>query len=205
MSIVPQIGNSYVVPQTYPGFFPNKLVQMDNIYDFRLQPELYEEDKHPNALSLTIKREKDMKYEQEDKEKVTSFNKRNIFKSIVRNMTTYVKKNRSTLVKVLSDLGYSIGDIKHALFEVENYKRMEEPSSNRNRFQKLIEKVIAEKSAATYILRDSLHSMISNAKNQRWKKITARNLQSYKEVYIDYYKKTIDSLKITNSVSELLN
>lgn len=115
-------------------------------------------------------------------------NRRNIYKSIVRNMSTYSRTHRDDLLEKLSKAGYNIKDIEHAFFVISRYKEVEEVKDDRKKFQRLLDNIVKEKSVLARILRESLSSKVTCWEKGRQGRIASHNFEAYKEVYLNYYK-----------------
>ena len=125
------------------------------------------------------------------------FNRRNVFKSIIRNLSKYARNNHMALTKTLTDAGYVISDIEHALVDATWYKDIE-GKKERNKFKNLVDNIVKAKTPLTYILRDSLISMLQKFEMGNTKKITTENLVEYKKICMDYLVKSNNVLDERN-------
>lgn len=133
-----------------------------------------------------------------EKPRKTIFSKRNIFKSIVRSMIAYASKNKNDLEKFLLEKGYSVEEIENSFVCIDKYKEVEAAKLIKMRFRGLIEEIIGEKSATTYILKKSLNAMLNNYNIGHSGKVTTKNLQGYKDLYKECLEKTKHNLKEKN-------
>lgn len=143
-------------------------------------------------------KEGSLNYKTETVEEKTIFNKRNVFKSIVRSMIAYAKKNKNDLKKSLREKGYPVEEIENSFVCIDKYKEVETAKHIKRRFQALIEEIIGEKSAGTYILKKSLNAMLNNYNTGDSGKVTTKNLQGYKNLYKECLEKAKRSLKERN-------
>ena len=129
------------------------------------------------------------KHSLKKKEIHIKINKRNVYKSIVRNFITYTKLNLNEITRLLLDQGHSNDEIHATLDSINDYKDVENPKQGKKRFKKLIEEVILENFLLTHVLKESLGDMINDFNLGKYGKISSRNLEGYKEIYNDYYEK----------------
>lgn len=101
-------------------------------------------------------------------------------------MLSYLKRNRKNLVLHLVGEGYSLEAVESALAAIENYKKVEEPTRGKRRFQNLVEDIVRENSVATYILKESLAAAVSCYDKGNTGKVTPENLKGYKSLYMEY-------------------
>jgi len=124
-----------------------------------------------------------------------AYKKRNVYKSIIRHMYSYIRKNREAIIKVLQSVGFTTSQIEHAFFEVSCNNESEMKQSNKKQSQTTIRKLIEEKSIYTYILRETLNSMIKNWDEGKHGKVSSKNLGTYRDVCITYYKESVKALE----------
>ena len=116
-----------------------------------------------------------------------AYKRRNVYKSIIRHMYSYVRKNRDDIIKVLLAAKYLMSEIEHAFFEVSFYNDTEQEKGNRRQSQSTIKKMIDQRSIYTYILRETLNAMIRNWNEGKHGKVSSKNLGTYRDVCIAYY------------------
>jgi len=144
--------------------------------------------------------------------KRTTVYRRNIFKSILRNMRQYAHKHREQIIEKLSTSKYSTQSIKHALIITNNLKEIEKQKGCRDKYKTLLENIIKDRSILTLILKDSLESGVTALQKgygQGNKKgITCQNYEEYKKMYIEYYNKVREVIqreggKMLNNPTEI--
>jgi len=113
--------------------------------------------------------------------------RRNIFKSILRNMRKYAKKDKNSITEKLKKKGYSETGIEQAFFIINNYKTVEDQRGNRQKYRKQLDLIAAEKSILTIILKDSLKSKIDKLEAGNHGRIALSNYKVYKKAYVDLY------------------
>lgn len=124
---------------------------------------------------------------EETKTKVKSINKRNVYKSIVRNMRKYGKNHRNELIECLRKLNYSTQEIEHAFFSILGFRDIEKQKGNKHKFLKLLDSLTKENSVLTNIFYESLKDKLEHWNEIKHERITSQNLPEYKKIYMDYY------------------
>jgi len=123
-----------------------------------------------------------------------AYKRRNVYKSIVRHMFSYIRKNREEIIKILQEAGYGMSDIEHAFFEVSCYNDMEQQKGNKKQSQSTIKKMVETRSIYTYILRETLFAMIKSWEEGKHGKVSSKNLGTYKDVCFEYYNEAVQVL-----------
>lgn len=132
-----------------------------------------------------------------DGEKPTSggaYKRRNVYKSIVRHMFSYIRKNRDEIIRILLAAGYNMTEIEHAFFEVSCYNDMEQQKGNKKQSQSTIRKMVDQRTIYSYILRETLNAMIKNWDSGKHGKVATKNLATYRNVCISYYNEAVKVL-----------
>ena len=111
---------------------------------------------------------------------------RNVYKSILRHISTYIKSNRVNLIDFLNSKGYSMEDIEHAYFEIDSLidKRMVESGL---KFKQALNNLITKKSIYTHIVKETIGNMLENLKNGCQGKIGKENTKFYIAICAEYY------------------
>lgn len=126
--------------------------------------------------------------------KVKPVYRRNIYKSILRNMRKYAKKNSKIITEKLIGNGYAVKGIEHAFYIVNNYKKVEGQRGSRQKYRKLLENIANEGSILTHILKDSLKQKINALEDGNHGRIAWDNYNVYKKAYTDFYDKVLAML-----------
>jgi hypothetical protein len=119
--------------------------------------------------------------------------RRNILKSILRNMRKYAKKNQKSITEKLQRKGYTEKGIEQAFFIINNYRTVEDQRGSK--YRKQLDTVAAEKSILTFILKDSLKFKIDKFEAGNHGRITLSNYKPYKKAYMDFYSKVNETLE----------
>lgn len=124
----------------------------------------------------------------EDQEKGSNaYKRRNVYKSIIRHMFSYTRKNRNEIIRVLKENCFDMAKIEHAFFKVNYFNDLERQKGKSKKSQATVKKIIVKKSIYTYILRETLYAMMQNWKVGKTGKISEDNLTIYREVCQKFY------------------
>jgi len=124
-----------------------------------------------------------------------AYKRRNVYKSIVQHMFTYIKKNKAEVITVLCGNGFTMRDIEHAFFNINyhNYSNQQKGSKKRSA-QDIINSIISGRNIYTYMLRESLFAMLKNLDSGKCGKITKDNTDTYKMTCLRYYNEIVEAL-----------
>eukprot|EP00826_Nyctotherus_ovalis_P010725 TRINITY_DN12813_c0_g2_i10.p1 TRINITY_DN12813_c0_g2~~TRINITY_DN12813_c0_g2_i10.p1 ORF type:complete len:173 (-),score=36.94 TRINITY_DN12813_c0_g2_i10:249-767(-) len=128
--------------------------------------------------------------------------RRNIFKSILRNMIKFANRNYMNLVKRLAKRGYIQQEIDRALSIVNSYRRVDGRRDDREKYKKVLDSVAAEKSILAFIFKDSLEYRIGKLESGSHGKITRDNFMTYRRMYAEYYNRVAVMLEETETNSQ---
>eukprot|EP00826_Nyctotherus_ovalis_P052276 TRINITY_DN6605_c0_g1_i15.p1 TRINITY_DN6605_c0_g1~~TRINITY_DN6605_c0_g1_i15.p1 ORF type:complete len:173 (-),score=18.88 TRINITY_DN6605_c0_g1_i15:110-628(-) len=126
------------------------------------------------------------------KQSKRAYEKRNVYKSIIRHAFKYIRSNREVIVDILKKEGFTLESILEAFDEIENLVRQENEKGKPKNAKKALEQMIESKCICAYILRESLKIMIENWNTGNKGKILRTNVQIYKEVCQDYHDKILE-------------
>lgn len=126
-------------------------------------------------------------------QRYSSYVRRNVCKSIVRNLNSYFRKNKSTVQKRLLEAGYLDEEIRKEVISLKLYNEAQLKQDSKT-FQRAIEEILENKVILTYLLKLTLDQLIASWEEGNHGKIASRNLKSYKEICQPYYKKAIQIL-----------
>lgn len=124
----------------------------------------------------------------------SAYKKRNVYKSIVRHMFGYMRKHREDIIALLRKAGYKLQDIEHAFFKINYYNDMERQKGNPKKSQSIIKKIVNKRCIYTYLLRETLKSMIMTWDQGRLGKVSTANREIYREVCLRYYNEALRTL-----------
>jgi len=129
--------------------------------------------------------------QKKEESKVNGRIKRNVYKSIIRSIHTYTRKNSLSLMKMLQDKGFSKEEIEHAFFVIGS---RQEEKKHKFKFLTLLKRMVRDKSIYTYILKETLNAMISEWEKGKRGRILEKNYKMYKEVCEAYYRDALKTL-----------
>lgn len=139
-----------------------------------------EEEK--KAVSSPEKRIKDLI-------KGTCYESRNVFKALIGYMQAHIRKQRHSLLTLLTIKGYTQRELEHAFFKIDAYSGPTfELSKSPYRF---VSKMIIKKSIYTYILRETLIGKLAKWESGIYGKISKKNIEFYKNVCKKIYDEAI--------------
>jgi hypothetical protein len=128
---------------------------------------------------------------EERKAKFNGSRRRNVYKSIVRHMQTYTRKNSLSLMKMLKDKGFSKEEIEHAFFIIGS---REEEKKHKFKFLMLLNKMVKNKSIYTYIIKETLSATMDDWEKGKKGRILEKNYEMYKRVCETYYRDALQTL-----------
>lgn len=117
-----------------------------------------------------------------------AYSYRNVYKSILRNLQRYMRKNSKELFEFMKKYTYAIQDVEHAFFKVNYYNDLERQKGNPKKAQSVVKKITEKRSIYTILLREALSAMLRNLNEGKLGKITPNNQEIYREVCEKYYK-----------------
>ena len=162
----------------YQPRFPNIMDSCKNL------PLSINHDQHKKET--TIKRTKHTRKKLNSrKPKTSSYKRRNVYKSVIRHMLSYSRKNKSEIRKMLESNGFLRSDINKAFEYFSHLSELEREKGSSKRPQRTINDILETKSIYTYILKESLESMMKELEIKGNGKIMRKNIN----IYIDVCKK----------------
>lgn len=123
-----------------------------------------------------------------------AYQSRNVYKSIVRHLFSYIRKNREDIIRILTEAGFSMQDIEHGFFKINYYNDLEREQSNKKNSQSTIKKMATKRTIYTYILRETLNTMLHNWSVGKFGKVSESNSLVYKDVCKYFYDETVKVL-----------
>ena len=124
----------------------------------------------------------------------STYKHRNVYKSIIRHMYSYIRKQRSEIVGILQKQGFSMQDVEHAFYEIGCYNDMERQKGKKKVSQSLVKRIATDKTIYTYVLRETLNTMLKNWDEGKFGRLTKKNVSTYKDVCQKYYNETVKAL-----------
>lgn len=114
---------------------------------------------------------------------------RNVYKSIIRRMSTHVHENRKQMTDFLLKAGFTSEDIEHGITKVTCCKDTERKSGSKKMGPRLINEAVKSITVYTYILREALEGMLDDWNDEKLGKVAKKNIETYKKVCKAYYDK----------------
>lgn len=124
-----------------------------------------------------------------------AYKRRNVYKSVVRHMFTYIRKNREEIMATLRGLNYTDAEIEHSFFEVSCYNDEQSTTGNIEKSQLIIKKILSSRSIYTIILCESLKNMLNKWELGKLGKVSQTNLETYKFVAKKLYDEAMNVIK----------
>ncbi len=122
----------------------------------------------------------------------TAYKRRNVYKSIIRNMNSFIYKHDKELTKILLESGFAQPEINECFQKVGQWSNLEKRAGTSKKSQAMVEKLLSKTHIATYILKEALKAMIDKWENGRVGRISSHNIAIYKETCEKYYQRTIE-------------
>jgi len=123
--------------------------------------------------------------------KGNSYKYRNVYKSVVRNMFWYTKRNRADIVGILEVAGYDRPATEHAFLKISDYNDKEHKRGGNKMSQEIIKKMLAKKNIYAYILREASHAILQNSKAGKFGRVAIKNTECYATVIKTIYDEAV--------------
>eukprot|EP00829_Urostomides_striatus_P001006 TRINITY_DN1122_c0_g1_i11.p1 TRINITY_DN1122_c0_g1~~TRINITY_DN1122_c0_g1_i11.p1 ORF type:complete len:306 (+),score=32.19 TRINITY_DN1122_c0_g1_i11:64-981(+) len=123
-----------------------------------------------------------------------AYKSRNVYKTIVRHMYAYIRKNRTEIIQILQNSGFTMTEIEHAFFKVDYWCNLERQNGNRNYAQGTVKKIFAKKSIYTIIMRETLYALLHCWEQGKYGKIHQKNCVIYQKACQKFYDETVNIL-----------
>ena len=120
-----------------------------------------------------------------------AYKSRNVYKTIVRHMHTYTRKNREDIIKIILNAGFSMTQVEHAFFKIDYWCNLERENGNRNYAQGIVKKIFAKKTIYTLILRETLNTLLHCWNLGDFGKITRKNREIYMKACQKFYAESV--------------
>lgn len=130
---------------------------------------------------------------------INAYKRRNVYKSIIRRMSSYLEHSKESIRNFLKTNGFSLNEIEDAFQYVFQLKELDKQKGKSKRPQNTINMMLQKKSIYTYILNETLGSMIDFWNGGKTGKLRPANVLIYKEVCEKYYAR---SCQLIREVSE---
>lgn len=119
-----------------------------------------------------------------------SYIRRNVFKSVIRNMNSYFRKNRNAINKILKEAGFLEDKIKQGMMLLRSYNETELKEDAKT-YQKVVDDIVEKRGVLTYVLKETLSNLLKNWEQGNYGKVFSHNLKAYKDICIVYLNKAV--------------
>lgn len=119
-----------------------------------------------------------------------AYEARNVYKSIIRHMHTYTKKNKIYLRAILSKASYTEDQVDNSFETIHKYSDPSDPKEIERNTQIKIEGMLKTKSPLTHILREVLKAMLEKWNKGRFGQLAKNNSKIYYESCMKFLQKT---------------
>lgn len=134
--------------------------------------------------------------------KTNAYKRRNVYKSVIRHMFSYVQCNKPTTTKMLTAQGFPQEEIDTAFSYISSLNTLDKQKGKTKRPQYMIRKMLDGKNIYVYILRETLTSMLTTFQSDTSGKVMRKNTFIYKEVCEEYLAKCSELLQSQENEAE---
>ena len=134
--------------------------------------------------------------------KGNAYKARNVYKFIIRQLHVFCEKNNKEMIKILEEQGFLPEEITEGLKKVRYYFDLEKNTKLKTNFQALLKDIASAGNPLSYILRETLDSLISDLTLKKIGKISKDNLEIYREVCNCYYEELSRVIGKRKKISE---
>ena len=120
-----------------------------------------------------------------------AYERRNVYKSIIRHTFKYIQKNKEKIFKSLIKERFTRGSIESAMERIAELAKQENERGQPKGSKKALHEMLQSKTIYAYILRESLAVMIEDWKNGIIGKVLQENLHVYKQVCEEFYSRAM--------------
>lgn len=124
-----------------------------------------------------------------------AYKARNVYKYIVRHLFLYINKNKDDIIRILKNANFTIKEIHEGFEKIKYYFELEKNPKLKINPQKIIKEMITNPSISTYILRETVQTLIKNWDTNKIGKISKSNNEIYKETCMLCYDQTVILLR----------
>eukprot|EP00826_Nyctotherus_ovalis_P024310 TRINITY_DN1881_c0_g3_i10.p1 TRINITY_DN1881_c0_g3~~TRINITY_DN1881_c0_g3_i10.p1 ORF type:complete len:191 (+),score=36.30 TRINITY_DN1881_c0_g3_i10:384-956(+) len=125
---------------------------------------------------------------------VNAYRRRNVYKAIIRRMFSCVQKSRKAIAGLLQANGFPTEEIESAFAYVNELNELDKQKGKSKRPQSTINGMLERKTILTFVLKETLDSMMQGWQSGHTGKIMKENVQIYKEVCEKYYRRCVELL-----------
>jgi len=125
---------------------------------------------------------------------MSAYKCRNVYKSIIRHICSYINQKGISMARILKSEGFSEEEIKEAYKCIDQLKKLDKSKGVTKNQKSTISAMIETKSIYTYILKETLQSLIDKWELGEKGKIMEKNIKAYIAVWKVYYKRCSELL-----------
>jgi hypothetical protein len=126
--------------------------------------------------------------------KANAYKRRNVYKSIIRHMFSYIQKNKSKVAAMLLTKGFINTEISTAFDYISSLNVLDKQKGKAKRPQNTIKTILETRNIHVYILKETLDAMLSALKTELAGRVMRKNTKIYKEVCEEYYNRCLELL-----------
>ncbi len=119
---------------------------------------------------------------------------RNVYKSIMRNMNSYVRLNRDEVGRILMKEGYLRPAMEHAFLKLQDYNFKEHKPGGNKMAQEVIKRILSKRNIYAFILRETTHAMLQNGKVGKIGRVAEKNSQYYLKAVGIIYEESVKAV-----------
>lgn len=123
-----------------------------------------------------------------------AYKSRNVYKTIIRHMHTYTRRNRDDFIRIVQISGFTMQDVEHAFCKIDYWCNIERESGNRNYAQGIVKKIFAKRTIYTIVLRETLNALLLSWRLGNFGKIIKKNRDVYFRACQKFYDETVNIL-----------
>ncbi len=123
--------------------------------------------------------------------KGNSYKYRNVYKSVVRNMYSYIKNNKADIMKILGCAGYNRAAIEHAFLKISDYNDKEHKRGGNKMAQEIVKKMLFKRNIYAFILREATNAMLQNSRSGKFGRVASKNAGTYITAVETIYKESV--------------
>jgi hypothetical protein len=127
-----------------------------------------------------------------------AYQRRNVYKSIIRHMHKYFKENYQDIIRILKNNGFEKDEIEKTYVVIKRISEQERFKGTPKKPKRTLSTMISNKNIYVYILKETLSQMLNQWEVEKDSKVLQKNLQIYKTVCHKYYNKCIGLLSKPN-------
>lgn len=126
--------------------------------------------------------------------KANAYKRRNVYKSVIRHMFSYIQKNKGRVTNTLMNEGYTRKEVNDSFLYISSLNDLDKQKGKAKRPQNTIKSMLENKNINVYILKETLSLMLGTLNSGLTGKVMRKNTKIYKEVCQEYYNRCLELL-----------